>query len=48
MEFWDSLFLNEGFATKTEYVGTDHYAPQFQIMRQFQSGDILVAMEATQ
>lgn len=46
MDWWNALWLNEGFATKTEYVGVDHLDPAFGISRQFQSSVILVAMRA--
>ena len=48
MAWWDALFLNEGFATLVEYIGTDHAAPQFEYGRQFYSSDVTPAMKAVQ
>ena len=33
MEWWDGLWLNEGFATFTEYIGTDATEPSFHMVR---------------
>jgi aminopeptidase N len=30
---WNDLWLNEGFATYVEYVGTDHAEKQFQMVK---------------
>lgn len=46
MEWWSALWLNEGFATRTEYVGVTFATPQFEIDRQFQSTAYFAAMRA--
>ena len=46
MEWWSSLWLNEGFATKTEYVGVDFSEPQFEISRQYTSTAMYAALRA--
>ena len=43
---WSSLWLNEGFATKTEYVGVDEAEPQFEISRQYTSTAMYAALRA--
>ena len=45
---WAALFLNEGFATKMEFIGADHFSPAFEAGRQFLASDVVPAMEATQ
>jgi aminopeptidase N len=32
MEWWTDLWLNEGFASYTEYIGTDHVDPDSAIL----------------
>lgn len=46
MDWWSALWLNEGFATRTEYVGVTYATPQFEIDRQFQSTAYFAAMRA--
>jgi hypothetical protein len=46
MDWWSALWLNEGFATRTEYVGVTYATPYFEIDRQFQSSAFFVAMRA--
>lgn len=47
MEWWNSLFLNEGDASLWEYFGTQAAHPEFEIIRQFVVTDVYPAMAAT-
>ncbi|KAK6184662.1 hypothetical protein SNE40_007092 [Patella caerulea] len=44
MEWWDDLWLNEGFASYVEYLGTDVVLPNFRMTDQFIVDDFLVAL----
>ena len=46
MAWWNSLWLNEGFAARMEYLGTDAFAPEFGITQQFQSSTVIRALRA--
>ena len=37
MEWWTDLWLNEGFASYTEYIGTQHVAPDTSILGEIKS-----------
>ncbi|KAF6020004.1 hypothetical protein EB796_021664 [Bugula neritina] len=37
MDWWDDLWLNEGFATFMAYVGTDKFEPEMEVFSQFAS-----------
>jgi aminopeptidase N len=46
MEWWDGLWLNEGFATFTEYIGTDATEPSFHMLEEFLTYDVFPAFSA--
>ncbi len=46
MGWWDALWLNEGFAARMEYLGTDFFRPSYGISQQFQSGTVIRALRA--
>lgn len=44
MAWWSDLWLNEGFASYMEYVGTAQFRPSYQMWEQFISADFLPAL----
>ncbi|XP_068236621.1 glutamyl aminopeptidase-like [Palaemon carinicauda] len=45
LEWWNDLWLNEGFASYVEYKGVDHVYPEWQMDAQFQCDALLSVMD---
>jgi aminopeptidase N len=43
MKWWDDLWLNEGFATFVEYIGTNAFNPTWNMLDQFVESDLASA-----
>eukprot|EP00057_Strongylocentrotus_purpuratus_P032925 XP_789392.3 PREDICTED: aminopeptidase N [Strongylocentrotus purpuratus] len=46
LEWWDDTWLNEGFASYVEYLGTDDAEPDWGMTDQFVSADLQTALDA--
>ncbi|XP_003386159.1 PREDICTED: glutamyl aminopeptidase-like isoform X1 [Amphimedon queenslandica] len=46
MSWWDGLWLNEGFASYVEYIGTDHVQPDWMMLEQFFIDTVQTAYDA--
>ena len=44
MQFWDGLWLNEGFATWMSYYATDYYFPDWKIWESYIGGDFQLCL----
>ena len=44
MEWWTDLWLNEGFASYTEFIGTDHVSPETEILDRFVLDNVQTAL----
>ncbi|KAJ1497352.1 arginine/alanine aminopeptidase [Coelomomyces lativittatus] len=45
MEWWDELWLNEGFATWVGWYAVDHFFPSWQVWSQFVNNELGKALE---
>ncbi|KAK3108903.1 hypothetical protein FSP39_018341 [Pinctada imbricata] len=45
MDWWDDLWLNEGFATFVQYLGADHKFPEWRMFEQFTISEVQEAFD---
>lgn len=45
MDFWDGLWLNEGFATWMSWYSTNEFFPEWDIWQNFVTDDLQKALE---